>query len=604
MNTIGDRRAQAEQRQQQAVQAPAPLFIRACPGAGKTRVLVDRHCQTPAGPRRAGRAMLSFTNRAADELRDRCSGSRPDLTAFPHFIGTFDSFLWRYLVRPFLPATPTWKHVLSWDQVPAAVVGYRRVPLSSFVFRYDPTTRATRVDLPDSARLLANSKQPKADYLRFAETRRDLLWQSRGYMTGHEARIAALDHVRDPSVTKLLRHRFFEVVVDEAQDCSDLDLAILEQLRRAGLPLVVVADPDQGIYEWNDARPDELRDFTDQLTHHLELDGNWRSSPPVCRLAATLRPDARSVQDDPVGDHHEVAAPLLLLPYGTHRTRASALLDVVASGEAFVAYAALDGIAASGTLALAYRNSAIPTARSRPAPRFPKEHDATALAWAVTVFTAPETSAAARKHALSIASTLLHKYWFPDAEESLAESLITHGIQPAIMRRRAAQLLGALPLVDTTPARDWRSTARTVLKAQLPPTGERPPPPPLKLLSLQNKHLDTAIGTLIGMPEDDGQNVPTATMRSSTIHQAKGGEADAVLIHLPKPQSVSELLQAWADPLISTETSELLRTYYVAITRARRLLALTYPLSQHSSMTAHLDTMKIEYRAETKLPTH
>ena len=36
------------------VHAAAPLFIRACPGAGKTRVLVDRHCLTPPGPRRAG----------------------------------------------------------------------------------------------------------------------------------------------------------------------------------------------------------------------------------------------------------------------------------------------------------------------------------------------------------------------------------------------------------------------------------------------------------------------------------------------------------------------------------------------------------------------
>ncbi|MFD4220469.1 UvrD-helicase domain-containing protein [Streptomyces griseus] len=600
MNSIDDRRAQAEQRQQQAVHAAAPLYIRACPGAGKTRVLVDRHFQTPPGPRRAGRAMLSFTNRAADELRDRCSGSRPDLTAFPHFIGTFDSFLWRYLVRPFLPATPAWKHVLSWDQVPAAVVGYRKVPLSSFDFRYNPTTRATQVDWVDATRFLTNSNQSKADYIRLAENRRDLLWQSRGYMTGHETRIAALDHVRDPSVTRLLRHRFFEIVVDEAQDCSELDLAILEQLRQAGLPLVVVADPDQGIYEWNDARPDELRDFTDRLANHFELDGNWRSSPPVCQVAATLRPHSRGIQDDPVGDHHEVASPLLLLPYGTHRSKASALLDVVSSAEAFVAYAALEGIAAGDVLALAYRNNAIPTARSRPAPRFPKENDATALAWAVAVFHAPETPAATRKHALMIASTLLRDYWYPDTEESLAESLITHGVSPAIMQRRAARLLAALPAVDATPARDWRSTARTVLKAQLSPTGDQLAPP--RLLSLPTKHLDTAIGALVGMPETESQEVARATMRSSTIHQAKGGEAEAVLIHLPQPKSVSELLQAWADPLISTETSELLRTYYVAITRARRFIALTYPISQHGSMTGHLETMKIEYRSATSPP--
>ncbi|MFF8352965.1 UvrD-helicase domain-containing protein [Streptomyces chartreusis] len=601
MTPIHARRAQAEDRQQQAVRASAPLFIRACPGAGKTKVLVERHCLTPPGPRRAGRALLSFTNVASDELRNRCSGSRPDLAAYPHFIGTFDSFLWRYLVRPFLPAAPPWQHVLSWDQVPAALVGPRRVPLSAFRFSYDPTTRQTQVQWPTAARSLVNSQLSEADYLRLAERRRDDLWQTRGYMTGHEIRIAALDHVRNPAVTSLLRHRFFEIVVDEAQDCSELDLTILGQFHRAGLPLVIVADTDQGIYEWNDARPQDLTTFTQHLTTHLDLNGNWRSSPPVCRLAATLRPTARSIPDDPVGDRHDQASPLLLLPYGQHKRKTSGLLDVSDASEAFVGHAAYEGIAAADCLAVAYRNDAVPKARSRPAPHLPKGTNAKALAWAAAVFTAAEAPTAARKHALTIASTLLNDYWHPDTDETLADSLATHNITPALMRRRAARFLTALPPLDATPARDWRSTARAVLKAQLPPSGDTMEAP--KILSLGAKELDTPIDSLVGMPQDEDLDTPAAAMRSSTIHQAKGSEADAVLIHLPKPQSVTELLNAWADPLIHTENDELLRTYYVAITRARRFVALTYPMSKHDEAMTHLDSLKIEYRTQTAHPT-
>ncbi|MET7685758.1 UvrD-helicase domain-containing protein [Streptomyces sp. NPDC005423] len=597
MNLIDTRRAQAEQRQQQAVHAPAPLFLRACPGAGKTRVLVDRHCLTPPGPRRAGRALLSFTNVASDELRDRCSGNRPDLTAFPHFIGTFDSFLWRYLVRPFLPAAPPWQHVLSWDQVPAAVVGPRKVPLSSFRFSYDPATRQTGVQWPAAVRSLVNSQLSETDYLRLAQRRRDDLWQRRGYMTGHEVRVAALDHVRNPTVTHLLRHRFFEIVIDEAQDCSELDLTILGQLHRAGLPLVVVADTDQGIYEWNDARPQDLDSFTRYLPTHLELNGNWRSSPPVCQLAATLRPTARSIPDDPVGDHHAAAVPLLLLPYGHHGRKTSGLLDASDAGEAFVGYAAREDITSADCLALAYRNDAVPKARSRPAPNHPKGTDARALAWAAAVFTAAEAPAAARKHALAIASTLLDDYWHPDTKETLADSLVAHGISPAVMRRRAGKFLTALPPVDATPARDWRSTARAVLAGQLPPSKRQLATP--KILSLATKELHQPIGSLIGLPQTDSESTPAAAMRSSTIHQAKGSEADAVLVHLPKPQSVTELLQAWSDPLSHTENDELLRTYYVAITRARRLVALAYPFSKHREVMTHLEAMKIDYQAET-----
>jgi superfamily I DNA/RNA helicase len=91
-------------------------------------------------------------------------------------------------------------------------------------------------------------------------------------------------------------------------------------------------------------------------------------------------------------------------------------------------------------------------------------------------------------------------------------------------------------------------------------------------------------------------------MRSSSIHQAKGSEAEAVLIHLPKPQDITELIDAWTSPSADTASSELLRVYYVAITRARRLLALTYPCSKHGDITALLDAHRIEYPTETAPP--
>ncbi|MEV5979690.1 UvrD-helicase domain-containing protein [Streptomyces sp. NPDC052114] len=600
MNPIDARRAQAEERQQQAAHAQAPLFLRACPGAGKTRVLVDRHCRTPPGPVRSGRALLSFTNVAADELRDRCAGNRPDLISFPHFIGTFDSFLWRYLVRPFLPATPAWQHIRSWDQVRAAIVGPRKIPLSEFRFTYNPDTRHTQVEwpTPDKARTLANSTYTEADYVRFARQRRDVLWQTRGYMTGHETRVAALDHVRNPTITKLLRDRFTEIVVDEAQDCSTLDLAILKHLHQAGLPLVIVADTDQGIYEWNDARPQELLTFTVHLANHLELNGNWRSSPPVCQLAATLRPATRSLADDPVGKHHDTQTPVLLLPYGRHRKKASGLTDIADASDVLVRHAERKGITADNCMALAYNNNAIPKAHSRPALHPPKgAGSGIKLAWAAAVFAATETPPAARQHALTIASTLLSDYWHPDAEGSLTEILAAHAIEPALLSRRAARFLAALPPVDQTPARVWRSEALAVLKAQSPPSGTAPARP--KALKLANKELDEPIAALAHVPHGDHEDAPAAAMRGSSIHRAKGKEADAVLVHLPTSQAVSELLQAWADPQLHTGNSELLRTYYVALTRARRLLALTYPYSKHQDVLAHLDAMEIEYRSET-----
>ena len=78
-------------------------FIRACPGAGKTSVLGER-ARALLIERRPGRgiALLSFTQAAVFELdlrlRDMGILRSP---VFPNFVGTFDSFVWNFLVAPF-----------------------------------------------------------------------------------------------------------------------------------------------------------------------------------------------------------------------------------------------------------------------------------------------------------------------------------------------------------------------------------------------------------------------------------------------------------------------------------------------------------------------
>ncbi len=597
MSGIDSLRDKARSKQEEAVTASAPVFIRACPGAGKTRVLVERHLRTGTSPRRTGRALLSFTNVAADELRDRCDGNRPDLTAFPHYIGTFDRFLWRYLVRPFLPAGPTWRHLHSWDQVPSAVVGHRKVPLSEFRFDYDPSTKHTQVRWPKPGNRLTNSGLTADSYCASAKTARDRLQRDHGYMTGHEIRVAALDNVKDPSVTELLRHRFFEIVMDEAQDCSKLDLTLLDHLLDAELPLVVVADPDQGIYEWNDARPQELLTLTQRLPHHVELNGNWRSSAPICRLAATLRPASHTVPDLSVGTHHAVDNPVVLLPYGLERGKSSGLASPENAVEAFTELAAQEGIEGADCLVLAHSNASVPKIRSTPVLKAPKKPDTVALARAAAVLGTGEADRNTREQALEIAARLLNAYWHPESSGSLSASLPEHSIAPALMRRCAALFLAALPPVDATPAGQWRRKARTAWKKQKPPSGIDPATPPATL-PLATALSDTPINALVGLTDVTTSASEPRKVRSSNIHQAKGSEAEAVLVHIPQ-SGISKLIEAWSDPSRHTGNCELLRTYYVAITRARRFLALTYPRSQHAEVVRLLNSLKIYHRMES-----
>src|SRR5262245_28066855 len=91
--------------EQSQILRPGSLAVEACPGAGKTRSIMARYVQRP-GVKGPGIALLSFTNRAIDEVRQRCVGY-PHLLRSPNFVGNFDAFLHRFIVTP--EYTRAWK---------------------------------------------------------------------------------------------------------------------------------------------------------------------------------------------------------------------------------------------------------------------------------------------------------------------------------------------------------------------------------------------------------------------------------------------------------------------------------------------------------------
>jgi hypothetical protein len=265
--------------------------------------VATRHLQSTPVPLRAGRALISFTRVARDQIARRCrQAGRSDLVQVPHFIGTFDSFVWEFLVNPLRPADPAPRLLESWGAVKAPVTGLdRAMLLGQFPLSIDVTDNGMNervawelVDA-DTERTLADSAYNRTAWQEAILTTRNH-WCQRGYYTGHEARYRALWHLRTPAKAQWLvpplLSRFAEVIVDEAQDCSAADLAILGHLHDAGLPLILVGDPDQAIYAWRGAEPQALQDFATRINAAtVRLTGN-RQFP--CDLPARARPTPQS----------------------------------------------------------------------------------------------------------------------------------------------------------------------------------------------------------------------------------------------------------------------------------------------------------------------
>jgi DNA helicase II / ATP-dependent DNA helicase PcrA len=133
------------------VHADGNIFAEACPGAGKTRAIVARFLRRTAEESRKGIGLLSFTTAAVDEVKARC-GDRSDALAVPHFVGTFDAFINRFITRPLYVQQygQTPRFIESWQGVRRAsfrVANMGRVPnLELDWFEFDWMLRATLKD--------------------------------------------------------------------------------------------------------------------------------------------------------------------------------------------------------------------------------------------------------------------------------------------------------------------------------------------------------------------------------------------------------------------------------------------------------------------------
>ncbi|MDC4765279.1 AAA family ATPase, partial [Acinetobacter baumannii] len=77
--------------------------IQACPGAGKTTTLVaklDILANKMPFPDKSGVLVLTHTNVAIDEIKSKLGYNANKLVSYPNHVGTFQSFVNKYLAIP------------------------------------------------------------------------------------------------------------------------------------------------------------------------------------------------------------------------------------------------------------------------------------------------------------------------------------------------------------------------------------------------------------------------------------------------------------------------------------------------------------------------
>jgi hypothetical protein len=262
-------------------------------------------------------ARQTFTIAAVSELEDRLRREGIIRTpAFPHFIGTFDGFLWQFLIAPFGVNGCLARPKLIPDKGDRIIQPFPKVqalPLECF----DPETGDA---IPAMLQRYGFRGKIKAHETAARKARARFL--QRGELDFADARRVALARLRDPVHGAVLgpafAARFLELIVDEAQDCNPIDLEIITWLKAAGVPVKVICDPNQAIYGFRGGVARELVQFADTFSadDRLPMNGNFRSSGHITKAIVALRsPDMRAAVDEALGEHRNEPTAIQILSY-------------------------------------------------------------------------------------------------------------------------------------------------------------------------------------------------------------------------------------------------------------------------------------------------
>ena len=548
-------------------------FVMACPGAGKTRVMTERaRLLFQAMPPGRGVAFLSFTQAAIFELETRLrkEGLLPT-PVFPSFIGTFDSFVWQFLVAPFGIKECETRPRLIADIALLTVepfAGAHPLPLYCFC----PQT-GTILDQAAKRKGFDVSRKPDTQLRAYttAATRIRARLRELGQLSFDEARAAALERLKDSllagCIAAALTGRFAEVIVDEAQDCNPDDLTIISWLRDSGLPVKVVCDPHQSIYEFRGGVTNHLFEFADTFpaNQRKELTGNFRSSPQICKTIAQFRPlSVRGAPDDSLGPLKDETAPVQILSYQGTAVPASI-------GTTFCALLQKASIDVSSSPIVAATKASGAAAAGQPRPT--KRRDSVVrLAEAVTDFHFAAGFTDMRA-ALDCAHQILLELEERLGDRSYHQYLADNEVEPASWRSKVMLILRALKFDPARYAdsRAWHSAAKKLLLNELVIKEGQSISNKLKW----NDALDTALVA-----------VPAATAMLRTIHSVKGMEFPAVCV-----VTTASTLKGILDFLETGEPAdkgEDARKLYVAASRAERLLVIAAPKSQAERLRSHL----------------
>ncbi len=298
-----------------------PLLVVAGAGSGKTRVITSRIAYLiQEGMHPDHIIAITFTNKAAGEMKHRVLNMLSSDGVTPPWISTFHSFCLRLLRRHINEIGYSREFVIydSADQLslikqcmksagidketvtPKALLNHISSFKNDFLFPKDINTD----DLTFGAKMKAAEVYPlyqknlkKSNALDFD----DLLMMSVCLLKESE------------TVLDRYSNQFQQILVDEFQDTNATQYELVRLLASKHGNVCAVGDDDQSIYRWRGANIENILNFEKDFpgTCVIKLEENYRSTQTILKAAAGVVSENRNRKEKTLWTQNEQGEPIV-----------------------------------------------------------------------------------------------------------------------------------------------------------------------------------------------------------------------------------------------------------------------------------------------------
>lgn len=547
----------SDQQREIVFEKGGKFVVRACPGSGKTYSVAARFARliNEWKSNHQGIAALSFTNVAWQEVENYLQKHFDIYTPIrhPHFLGTIDSFINKYLFLPF-------GHLIQNCGTRPTLVGAPHGAWSgknyseSFFdkFSFDINGK----NIPLNPRIVPNNSNVKSYIIRARKKYLKL-----GYANQNDSNYFSLQLLEKfPDLAKSLAVKFPFLIIDEAQDTSEIQMQIIEKLIDNGLEeIMLVGDPDQALYEWNEARPDFLEEkFNNWKENSISLNENRRSSQIVCDFTFNLStlPQASTAVNKDVKDFNYNPN---IVTYDEN--------DIKKTITEFLNNCRGNGIQISQeNIAILSRSQSfvneilgMKNILPKDIPWKPKVSFVKEFALAKYLIDNQQFNKGYKLLERATYKALSDSHYC--SQEDLKNLISSYGIIE--FRSNIHFLAQILPSTDQVTIKNWIQSSNEVLKKNnIQITLEIKP-------TKGNIYFDDLFKTA-------KENKLELNFRLGTVHSVKGETFEAVLLFLKK-KGIGSYYKTMLKKGATTSDEEELRIVYVAMTRPRRLLTIAVP---------------------------